>query len=131
MKKSIISKSKLTLSLSVLFTIFLVISGCQKSMSDMYMGNNPGGGGTGSPGLNEVWIQGMAFMPSTITINAGTTIKWTNKDAVSHTVTSDAAFFDSGTIASSATYSHQFTTAGTFTYHCSIHPSMTASVVVH
>jgi plastocyanin len=83
------------------------------------------------PGANEVFIQGMAFNPVTITVSAGTTITWTNKDGVSHTVTSDTALFDSGTIASNGTYSHTFSTAGTFAYHCSIHTDMMATVVVN
>lgn len=130
MKRSIFSNSKLTLSLSVLFTIILALSGCMKSMADMNMGNNPGSGGTSSPGTNEVWIQGMAYTPMTITVNAGTAITWTNKDAVSHTVTSDGGSFDSGSLSTGGTFSHMFSSTGTFTYHCSFHSSMTATVVV-
>jgi len=83
-----------------------------------------------APGINEVWIQGSAFTPATITVSAGTTIKWTNKDGMSHTVTSTTALFDSGTIGNNGTYSHQFNTIGTFPYYCTIHTYMTATVVV-
>jgi plastocyanin len=82
------------------------------------------------PGLNEVWIQGHAFNPDTITVAAGTTIKWTNKDVDSHTVTSDSAIFESGTIGNNGTYSHQFNTVGSFPYHCSIHTEMKGIVIV-
>ena len=87
----------------------------------------------GSPGANEVWIQNYAFTPSTITVPIYTTVKWTNKDAVTHTVTStsSAASFDSGNINSGGTYSHQFNTSGTYPYKCSIHPNMTGTVIVH
>lgn len=81
--------------------------------------------------FNAVYIQNMAFNPATITVPAGTTITWTNKDGMAHTVTSDTAIFDSGSIASNGTYSRTFPTAGTFPYHCSIHPSMTATVIVN
>jgi plastocyanin len=88
-------------------------------------------GGAGGPGTNEVWIQGMAFNPSTITVTIGTTITWTNKDTMGHTATStNTAEFDTGLIGSNETASHTFNTAGTFSYDCSIHPSMTATVVV-
>ncbi len=82
------------------------------------------------PGPNEIFIQGMAFDPNTITVTVGTTITWRNKDAVNHTVTSDAALFDSGLIPKDGTYTHTFTTAGTFPYHCTIHTYMTGTVVV-
>jgi plastocyanin len=72
----------------------------------------------------------MAFNPASVSVTAGTTITWTNKDAIGHTVTSDTGLFDSGTVAASGTYQYTFSTAGTFSYHCKIHPGMTASVTV-
>ena len=83
------------------------------------------------PPANEVYIKGMAFTPTTLTVSAGTTVKWTNKDAVNHTVTSDTGAFDSGNVAPNATFSFKFITAGTYNYHCSIHPTMTAKIVVN
>jgi len=73
---------------------------------------------------------GYSFDPSTITIITGTTITWTNKDAIGHSVTSDTGVFDSGIINASGTFSYTFDTAGTFPYHCKVHTIMTASVVV-
>jgi len=78
----------------------------------------------------EVFIQGMAFSPVTLTVTTGTTVKWTNKDGMTHTVTSDNALFDSGNIATNGVYSYPFANAGTFTYHCSIHPTMKGTIVV-
>jgi plastocyanin len=83
-----------------------------------------------TPGPNEVFIEGMAFNPSTITVTAGTTITWTNKDGVAHTVTSGGNF-DSGSISSNGTWSHLFNTAGTFQYVCTIHASMNGTVKVN
>ena len=78
-----------------------------------------------------VTIQNFAFSPQTITVAPGTTVIWTNKDNVDHTVTSDTgAWPDSGSLATNQTFSHTFTKAGTYPYHCSIHPSMTARVIV-
>jgi plastocyanin len=124
------SKNKLFTVLALLFVVLMISFSCSKS-SSMY-GGGGGGGGNGGPGANEVWIQGMAFVPSTITVSAGTTITWTNKDGMTHTVTSDAALFDSGNIGSGGTYSHNFATAGTYKYHCSIHPTtMLGKVIVN
>lgn len=113
----------------ILFTIIFISSvGCSKN-NPLYGGNTTGNN-VGQPSANEVFIQGMAFNPASITVKAGTTIKWTNQDAVTHTVTANDNSFDSGNLAAYGTFSHTFSSAGTFSYHCRIHPGMTASVVV-
>jgi len=76
-----------------------------------------------------------AFSPASLTIKAGTTVTWKNTTAVSHTVTSDdGKSFDSGAsnpiTPQSGTFSFTFATAGTFAYHCSIHPFMKATIIV-
>jgi plastocyanin len=76
-----------------------------------------------------------AFSPASLTIKAGTTVTWKNTTAAAHTVTSDdGKSFDSGSAnpiaPQSGTFSFTFTTAGTFAYHCAIHPFMKATIVV-
>jgi plastocyanin len=130
MKKIFNSKNSLLLSTTFLITMLIILNACSKTSAY----DNPGSGGNpkgGGPGTNEVWIQGSAFSPATITVTAGTTITWTNKDAVAHTVTSDGGLFDSGSIASGGTTSIQFNNTGTFPYHCAVHPGMKASVIVN
>ncbi|MGE5457577.1 MAG: plastocyanin/azurin family copper-binding protein [Methanococcaceae archaeon] len=129
MKKFKGSKSRVFISTAILLATISIFNSCSKNTD--YNTPGPGPGSKGGPGTNEVWIQGMAFSPATITVSAGTTIKWTNKDAVSHTVTSDTGLFDSGSLASGATYSQKFETAGTFPYHCALHTGMKATVVVN
>ena len=75
---------------------------------------------------------GMAFDPDDLTINVGDTVTWTNDDGMGHTATSTSGpvSFDSGNIASGATWSFTFTEAGTYEYKCSYHSSMTASITV-
>ena len=75
-------------------------------------------------------IAGFAFSPPSVTVDVGDTVTWTNADAQGHTATADDASFDTGTIAGGASASETFATAGTFGYHCRIHPAMTATVVV-
>lgn len=77
-----------------------------------------------------VSIEDFAFTPDTVQIHAGDSVTWTNNDAVTHTVTSDDAAFDSGNIAPGETFALDFQTAGTYTYHCDIHTSMTGTVTV-
>ena len=103
--------------LLVCIAIILTSFGCKKQ--------DPAIPNAATPGTNEVWLQNMAFTPISITVAVNTTIKWTNKDAVAHTVTINSALFESGNINSGGTYSHQFTIMSTYPYHCTIHPSMT------
>jgi plastocyanin len=107
--------------LILLFAITISIAGCKKDDDTT----------SGSPGTNEVWMQNMAFNPSTITIAAHTTIKWTNKDSNTHNVTSNTGVFASGNLSKDASFSFTFDSVGTFAYKCTIHPSMTGSVIVH
>ena len=79
---------------------------------------------------HAVDIAGFAFSPGSVTVTVGDTVTWSNADARSHTATADDGSFDTGTIAWNTAKSVTFATAGTFPYHCKIHPSMTATVVV-
>ena len=90
----------------------------------------PSSGGGGGGGSNAVTIQNFAFNPATIEVAVGTTVTWTNADSATHTVTADDSSFDSNNLASGATFTQTFSTAGTFTYHCKIHPSMKGTVTV-
>jgi Copper binding proteins, plastocyanin/azurin family len=72
-----------------------------------------------------------AFVPASLKIAVGTTVTWTNQDSTAHTVTSDTgAWPDSGQLATGKSFSFTFNKAGTFAYHCAIHRSMTATIVV-
>jgi plastocyanin len=79
---------------------------------------------------NAVTIQNFSFQPGTITVKVGTTVTWTNQDTIGHTVTLDDGSATSGTLEHGQTYNQTFSKAGTFAYHCKIHPSMTATVTV-
>ena len=82
------------------------------------------------PSKNQITISNYAFDPATITVKRGTVITWINNDSVPHKVISDSPAFESGDILQGDTYSFTFSTAGTYAYHCQIHPSMTGTVVV-
>ena len=85
--------------------------------------------GTALAAGGDVTIAGFAFAPATLHAHVGDTVTFTNNDAVGHTATSAGAF-DTGTIASGSTASVTLAKAGTFTYHCAIHSSMTGTIVV-
>lgn len=71
-----------------------------------------------------------AFSPNPITVSVGGTVTWINNDAVAHDSTGDGGQWNSGTIPAGGRFSHTFTSAGTFPYHCAIHPNMVGSVTV-
>ena len=110
------------------------------TMSGNMTGNATGGSAgdsvTISPG-SSVPSNGKFFVPATMTVSTGTTVTWTNGDSTLHTVTSGGAEsgnsgneFDSSYLAAGKTFQHQFGTAGTFDYYCTLHPWMKGNVVV-
>ena len=81
-------------------------------------------------GKNAVTIQNFAFSPSTITVKVGDKVTWTNQDSIGHSATADNGSFDTGVLQQGQSGSITFSKAGTFTYHCSVHPNMKATVIV-
>jgi hypothetical protein len=71
-----------------------------------------------------------AFEPSSVEVQAGTTVTWTNDGQTPHTATADDGSFDSGNVAPGQSFSQAFEQPGTFDYHCEFHPQMTGAVVV-
>ena len=78
----------------------------------------------------EVKIDNFSFGPAVLTVPVGTTVTWTNRDDIPHTVVSTDGAFKSKVLDTDEKFSFTFTKAGTFPYFCSIHPKMTGKVVV-
>jgi plastocyanin len=78
----------------------------------------------------EVKIDNFSFGPGTVTVAVGTTVVWTNRDDIPHTVVSTDGVFKSKVLDTDEKFSYTFTKTGTFPYFCSIHPKMTGKVVV-
>ena len=78
----------------------------------------------------EVGIDNFVYNPQQITVKAGTTVTWTNRDDIPHTVTSKTGVFRSKALDTDDTFSFTFATAGTFPYFCALHPHMTGTIVV-
>jgi plastocyanin len=78
----------------------------------------------------SVSIENFNIVPATLTVPAGTTVVWTNHDDVEHTVTASDNGFTSPAIQTDGQFSYTFTTPGTYSYFCAIHPFMTAKVIV-
>ncbi len=75
-------------------------------------------------------IDNFSFSPATVTVPAGTTVRWTNHDDIPHTVVSEDKVFKSQVLDSDGDFTYTFTKPGTYSYFCSIHPKMVGKVVV-
>jgi plastocyanin len=82
------------------------------------------------PAAVAVKIDNFSFSSATITVPAGTTVRWTNGDDIPHTVVSDDKMFKSKALDTDEQFSYTFTKPGTYGYFCGIHPKMTGKVVV-
>jgi plastocyanin len=78
----------------------------------------------------DVKIDNFRFGPQTLTVSVGTTVVWTNRDDIPHTVVSTDGVFKSKVRDTDEKFSYTFTKAGTYPYFCSVHPKMTGKVVV-
>ena len=82
------------------------------------------------PATMEVAIDNFAFGPTDLTVAVGTTVTWTNRDDIPHTVVSTEKVFKSKVLDTDEKFSFTFSTPGTYPYFCSIHAKMTGKVVV-
>lgn len=107
-------KKQFTLTMAALL---LLASGCSRARSQ-------------SSTPNEVTIDNFTFTPTILTINSGATVTWTNKDDVPHTIASDDKIFKSKALDTDEKFAYTFTKPGEYPYFCSLHPKMTAKIIV-
>jgi plastocyanin len=120
----IISRNKLFIVASLVF-FSLTLTGCSSYST------NAGKNSSNSPvAANTISINNFAFSPSTITVSAGTEITFINNDSKTHRPIGDSNAFDFGQLAPGQSSKQTLTQAGTFPYKCSIHPSMTGTIIV-
>jgi plastocyanin len=129
----------LSLRLVVVSAILILAMACGGSSSSPPASPSPTPSPTPTPGVpsSSVVIPvgaeslgNRAFVPDNVNITVGTTVTWMNTDSTSHTSTADGAGWNSGTLAPGRQFSFAFQIAGTFPYHCTIHPGMVGTIVV-
>ena len=81
-------------------------------------------------GSTIVMAKDFMFAPTALTVAAGSTVTWTNRDDEPHTVVSEAGLFRSAALDTNESYSFRFDKPGTYRYTCSIHPRMVGTIVV-
>jgi len=78
----------------------------------------------------QIEIKHHKYLPATLTVPVGSTVTWINRDDDVHTVVSTAQKFNSRGIDNDETFSQTFSAPGTYEYFCTLHPLMTAKVIV-
>ena len=82
------------------------------------------------PDSTQIVIKDFMFTPNSLTVKAGSTVTWVNKDDEPHNVVSDTGSFRSGAVDTDETFSFKFDKPGTYPYHCALHPRMVATIIV-
>lgn len=113
--------------ISIIFSLIILVS-----LVAFPLGCGTGTKATSTPPVStdSVNVFNYAFVPANIIVKAGTTVTWTNKDTMIHTVISDSGVFGSGTLAQNAQFTYVFAKPGTYKYHCSVHQSKKGTVIV-
>jgi plastocyanin len=126
-KNTLMTKMKSICAVLLFSAGVLLSNSCGKSNNNS---NNPTSNGNVPLQDASVSIQNFAFSPATVRVKIGGTVTWTNKDATPHTATDLNGSFDSGSLPVDQTFKMTFNTAGTFTYHCTIHSMMPNATVI-
>ncbi len=121
------SSSK-TLVIGILVLLPFLFSGCQAAPGSSQSTTIPAQGQPVSG--TQVTIAQNAFSPADLQVKVGQKVTWVNQESYPHSVVSDDGSFNSTSLDSGKSFSFTFSKAGTYTYHCSIHPFMTAKVTV-
>lgn len=120
-------KTKIVSLALVIACGFFLLTSCGKSSNNS---TNPKSSGDTPVAAASVSIENFAFSPATVHVKIGGTVTWTNKDTSPHTATDLNGSFDSGSLATDKTFTQTFSTAGTYTYHCTIHSMMANATVI-
>lgn len=129
--KEIKMKKILLIELSLMTLVFVfAISLTSLSFMGKEEVNQAAGSEKNQSDNNQVNIDNFSFTPSTLTVPVGTKVTWINHDDVPHIVTNTDKRFVSPVLDTDEKFSYTFTTPGTYNYYCSIHPKMTAKIIV-
>ena len=86
--------------------------------------------GAPAQGTPVVTIENFKYKPASVTIRAGQSVRFVNRDDEAHTATGRANTFDSGGLDTGDSWTIRFTKPGKYPYFCTLHPYMTGTVIV-
>jgi plastocyanin len=110
-------KGEIMKKLVYLTIIFTVIISCERDEEDQ----RP---------ANEVWMSLSSFVPTSLNVTAGTTVRWVNTSAVPHNVVSNTGLFRSNILNPDQDFSFTFEESGVYSYVCELHPGMAGTINV-
>jgi plastocyanin len=79
---------------------------------------------------NQILIENFSFQPANLTVKAGTTVTWVNRDDVPHTASDTDKRFNSKTLDTDDHFAFTFDQPGTYNYYCALHPKMIGQIIV-
>jgi plastocyanin len=106
------------------------VSGTQQTAQQVTVTTIPALQTTASVSDNTIRIKNSAFDPASITVKAGSTVRWVNQDSVPHKLQFTDTSFSTQILGASQSESHMFVKPGVYDYICSIHPQMKGTVIV-
>src|SRR3954465_12568826 len=131
--RRVVAGGAITIAVGAVLRAASGLAGSEATAASMASGSNKqlASSPAASPVASQVVIENFTFTSDVLTVPVGTEVTWENRDDIPHTVTSeDKTSFASGFMDTGDRFSYQFTAAGTYPYFCSVHPMMTAKVVV-
>lgn len=124
----------MSLRMGSVFLLVALLSACGDSNSPSAPSTGSATSGTSGTPVSIVsgasTLTTTAYSPNPLNVTVGTTVTWTNNDNTSHTSTANNGQWSSPLIGAGGQFSTTFTSAGSFTYHCTIHPGMVGTVNV-
>ena len=130
-------------TIALLLILVIFIYGCSSGSVDQTIGTGTSEDGSGegavaggqagpeiSGDVEEIEIVGNQFVEGSIAIDAGTSVKWTNKDAGIHTVSFQDEIILDKVVKAGESAAATFNTPGAYSYKCKIHPEMTGIITV-
>jgi len=110
-------------------------SGCMAVAMGVLLSCGGGGGNNKPPSTVTVSVGDNFFDPASVTVTSGSTIVWKNMGSHNHTATSGSpsarsGLFDSGALNPNQSFQHTFSSPGSFSYFCTVHPEMTGMIIV-
>ena len=128
-----LKKSKINLSLLLmlgLIGLFITTTPASQMRHMNMPAKQPSEMSSEPANANEVVIQNFTFQPATLTVKAGTTVTWINRDDDPHTATDTEKRFASKALDTGDRFSTEFTKPGIYNYYCALHPKMTGQIIV-
>jgi plastocyanin len=121
---------KIIIGLSIFTVLSVVLAACSSAAPAATVAESKPASAAPASGSVNIEMSGFAFNPKELTVKAGTTVTWTNKDSAGHDVKAADGSWGSDTLTNGQTFSKVFDKEGTYAYVCTFHAKMTGTIIV-